>query len=496
MLVLELKLIQMNNYKHLTLTLVLVLYTLFTEAQQNNSMFLMHQLPESNLLNPAIKTPCKWYVGIPVLSSLHVNYANNMFSYNNLITSTGEGTYEPDIENAVKQLHWRNYIGTEVHTQWLAIGHNYRDYSLTFTITEKNNFPLTLPREALELVWQGNSQFEGETVSLKGTGLYFKHYREYALSVSKPTHNGGRWGIRAKLLFGKLNIATRSTNIDITTDENSFDLNFKGDLLIHSSLPIIVDVEDNIISNVSYDESVSTKDLLLNRKNPGFAIDLGYVYPYSDKIELSASIIDLGFIRWRSNLNTFDGNGDFKYEGVVDDNIEVGDGYFNHLSDAFMDSMKMEVYQKKYTTFLPTQIMLGANYKINYKFSAGLVGNMQIYRTKLIPSLTLMSQYELLRNIHIMASYTAQLYSLKQVGLGLVYGKSPVQFYVISDNIVGLIWPLSAQRANLRFGFNLIFGCGKDKNKRSPSNKYSTCFGMEQTNQKKYMKKVKKRKHN
>ena len=54
--------------------------------------------------------------------------------------------------------------------------------------------------------------------------------------------------------------------------------------------------------------------------------------------------------------------------------------------------------------------------------------------------------------------------SLANLGFGLGYGRSPVQLYLVSDNILGFILPMSAKNINLRFGLNLIFGCREEVN--------------------------------
>ena len=36
-----------------------------TRAQQANTLYLMHAVPQSNLLNPAVQIQCRYYVGIP-----------------------------------------------------------------------------------------------------------------------------------------------------------------------------------------------------------------------------------------------------------------------------------------------------------------------------------------------------------------------------------------------------------------------------------------------
>lgn len=453
-------------------------------AQQNHSLFFMHYLPESNLLNPAVPISCKWYAGIPVLSSTHLNYGNSSFTYNQLFTATGNGLYEATIDNVVNQLHRRNYFGSELHTQLFALGYRSGDYSFMFTITEKNNLPVTYPKKAIMLLWGGNRQFEGESASLKGSGAYLNHYREYAVSASKYTNDGIYIGARAKLLFGKFNVSPKSTDISLTTDETTFNLFFEGDLKVRTSLPIIVEPRENDIGEITYNDALSPMELIFNRKNPGFALDFGIIYPFSDKIELSASLIDLGFIRWGSNLNTFKGEGEFAYEGFLSDTIEP-ESYFNHLINSFTDSMEIDVTQEKYTTFLPPRIIAGGTYEITNTLKAGVQGEVLVHKSKIIPSATVSAHYNPVNSLQLMASYTVQHYSLKNLGLGIVVGRNPLQFYAISDNLIGNIWPMSTRNINLRFGLNINLGCNIREEKPGGKGMLSgNCYWLEKSIQK------------
>lgn len=455
-------------------------------SQQNHSLFFMHYLPESNLLNPAIPITCKWYVGIPALSSIHMNYGNSSFTYNQLFSSSGSGTYEADINKVVNQLHWRNFIGSEFHTQLFALGYRRGEYSFMFTITEKNNTPVFYPREAIMLLWGGNTQFEGETASLRGTGVYFNHYREYALSVSKLTKEGILIGGRAKLLFGKLNISPSLMNIALQTDETTFNLDFSGDLKVRTSLPIIVENDGNSIGNIQYNDAVNPMSLALNRKNPGGAIDLGIIYPYSDKIQLSVSLIDLGVIRWGSNLNTFNGSGEFQYTGFIGDSLN-SETYFDNLLNAFSDSMQLNATPDKYWTVLPPRIIAGGTYKLRDDLKAGVQGEAIFHRSKIIPSATISAHYEPFDALQVMASYTVQYYSLKNFGFGIVVGRNPLQFYAISDNLIGNIWPLTTRNLNLRFGLNINLGCREKQKESVPGGKgmlQGNCYWLEKSIQK------------
>jgi hypothetical protein len=464
-------------------------------AQQDHTLYLMHCLPESNLINPAVPISCKWYIGLPVLSSVHLNYANSSFSYNTLFNKTGNGIYETDVNKAIKSLHLRNFISTELHIQLFALGYRRDDYSFVFTITEKNNLSVTYPKKPVMLLWGGNFQFAGESAGFKGSGLYFTHYREYALNASKHLGDGKYFGVRAKLLFGKLNFSSRSTTLNLFTNGTFYDLTLDGEVSANSSLPIVVDAANNQLNSISVSDNINPLQLALNRKNPGFAIDAGIVYPYSDKIELSASVIDLGFIRWRSNLNDIKASGNFTYKGPISDSVPT-ETYINDLMNSFSDSMHFDVSQKKYTTFLPTRILAGASYQINPWLLTGIQGEAIFYRTKIIPSFTLTAQAEPINNIRIIASYSLQYYDPKCLGLGLVLGRNPVQFYIISDDVPAMIWPLSARNINLRFGLNINLGCRIKEPSKGGSGKgmlQGNCYWLEKSIQKRYQKLKKKK---
>jgi hypothetical protein len=446
-------------------------------------------------MNPAVPITCKWYIGIPVLSSVHANYGNSGFSYKNVFSTSAEGSYQVDIDQLVRGLHNRNYIGTEIHTQLLAIGYRQNNYSFVFTITEKDNLTVTYPKKVIQLAWDGNTQFEGEEISFKGTGTYYTHYREFALAISEHKKDGLYYGLRAKLLFGKLNISPRSTDISMYTDENTFNLAFQGDVKVHSSAPLIVETDNGQVSNISVNEGADIMSLIFNRKNPGFAIDAGIIYPYSEKLELSASIIDLGFIRWRSNLNTFTGNGQYDYEGPLNDTLNTSNTYWNEIENAFLDSINLVTSQKKYTTFLPPRIIGAANYTFSNKLKVGAQSEVIFHRSKILPSLTLSSNYNLFRHTYVMASYTVQYNTLRNLGLGLTFGRNPLQFYVISDNAAGFVWPLSSRNFNLRFGLNINLGCNI-KTKGSPKHGalQGNCYWLEKEIQKNYQKEKRKKK--
>jgi len=243
------------------------------------------------------------------------------------------------------------------------------------------------------------------------------------------------------------------------------------------SAPIIINQINGRVNSFSYDQNVSLTQLLLNRKNWGIAFDMGFIKQYNKKIIISGSILDLGFIRWRSNLNNINTNGQFFYQGPLADSIQSAN-YVRDLVAALQDSMHIEVTNKAYTTYLPTKFYLGATYAVLTKVKAGLLFSSVLYETKLVTAATVSGDYNPYRHFHIVLSYSLMYRSYTNIGLGFSLGRGPVQFYAVSDNIAGIIWPLSARNINLRFGLNINLGCNVKSNNEStrwPAESPGTC---------------------
>lgn len=444
----------------------LLTLSLLVSGQQNQQLFQMHYLGESNFLNPAVQSECKVFIGIPLLSSIHFNYANSGFSYRQLVENTGDSTSQLQIDRVVNRLGLRTLIATELHFTWLALGYNFNDYYFAFSIIEKNNIPVTLSKDLFTLPWRGNTPFEGENASSRGTAIYAMHYREFALGISKQTGLGNFIGVKGKLLFGKLNAALPRSNVSLYTDPTYFDLTLDGELRMNLSAPLIIEEENGQINSIAYDESSDILQLIFNRKNWGIAFDAGFIQQFNDRISISGSIVDLGFIRWRSYLNNISTSEEFTYRGIL---VDTG-----NVAESIIDSITFEVSHDPYFTMLPLKLYLGADYSLSEKVSLRGLTSAVIYRTKIVPALTLGADYNPFGHFHLVGSYSLMYRAFNIVGLGFSIGRGPLQFYAISDNIAGMIWPLSARNLNLRFGLNLNFGC---REKEEKPDKYSLGIG-------------------
>ncbi len=428
-------------------------------SQQNNTLFFMHSVPQSNFLNPAIQNECKLFIGLPVISSIHVNIANSGFTLGQLLEKQANDSFRIDADFVAKKLAPRNFLSTEIHTTVLAVGLRRDPYYYTFTINEKNNAILFYPRDMVLFGLEGNTQFEGQWLSFNGTGLLFNHYREFALGISKNIDRYKTVGIRAKLLFGKLNIETSRMNVRMFTEQNTFDLLFDINARANASFPYSIETDGyNYNPVLRYDAPVIK--YIFNRRNPGIAFDAGFIYKYTDDITLSGSILDLGFIYYGSNLTNYSLRGEYLYTGPLGDTI-FSESYLRDLFNSVNATMDEKLTYNSYLHFLSPTLLLGATLRKSPRLSFNALIFNKFYKMKYQNGITLSALSKPLKNMETSLSWSYMNRSVLNLGFGFAYGKTPVQFYLVSDNILAPLVPMHVKNINLRFGFNIHLGCYK-----------------------------------
>ena len=175
----------------------------------------MHSLPEANYLNPAVQIKCGVFIGLPVVSSFHMNIANSGFTADKLITLYTDGTVRRKNTMHIPDFPRRNYFLTEFHSVLLAVGVKRNEFYYNFTITEKDNSLLGYTSDLMDFTLRGSDEFEGKILELQGTRAVFNHLREYAFGVSKEYSPRLTLGIKVKLLFGKFNFSTGNSSFGL-----------------------------------------------------------------------------------------------------------------------------------------------------------------------------------------------------------------------------------------------------------------------------------------
>jgi len=448
---------------------------------QDKTQYLLHEIPQSISLNPAIVYSCRNYIELPIISQIQAYYRNSGFSHKQIFDDnqgiTGDTT-QLDLDGLSNALGNRNHIRLGGRVNLLGFGLGYNDWFFSLNINNRSNLRLSFNRDIIDARdgnWDLTTNLPRE-ININGTGLHFLNFTEVAFGAGVSVYPGLSVGGRIKYLLGSAHLQTRRSDIRLLTSESPIELTGLSDLLIRGSLPATIQVgNDGYIEGINYNvQSYSDLMPFLFSWNHGIAIDAGVIYEYSEKIELSASLLDLGFIHWRNNINVISQEEDFVFQGIdLNNYLLVGNetDFLQALEDSIYSSFSLDTSTDPYVALTPARLIAGASYQWKKNIELGAVFEVEVLSSRFYPSLTLTAIARPSEVLTGSLSYSFMDRGFNSFGFGLVFGNGPLQLYLVSDNIPvnyvretesRLFWPYNSRTMNIRAGINIIFGC-KDK---------------------------------
>ena len=298
---------------------VFIAVSLQLSAQtQDMGMHNLLQVPQSQYNNPANVPFCKFYIGFPALSSLYVGFSQNALIAENFISQRADDSLYIDVDNFIESLHKRNYLFAQVDEEILSFGFQFKEkHYFSFNLTEHMYFRMGYPKDFMEFLAYGNGANFDKEMEVGGFSLNMAHYREMGFGYSYIYDDKWTFGARYKLLFGLSNLWTKETHLSLHTAEEDYFITASANLEAHAHLP-----EAAWLSmQGEEDEEVDIGEYMMNFGNMGMGIDLGATYKMDDKWTFGASVIDLGYIRFKGEENTrsfksINPEGSFTFQGI------------------------------------------------------------------------------------------------------------------------------------------------------------------------------------
>ncbi|MFC2086693.1 DUF5723 family protein [Bacteroidota bacterium] len=442
------------------ISFILLIFPVQSKTQQLSTLYFVREIHQSRIMNPAYPLNCRVYIGLPVVSSINLDLKVPL-SYNELFSErTDQSNHVMDFDLVFDRLRRKNFVSVQTDIHLISLGYRYKKSSFTFDLTERLLVTAGIPRDVLfPLMGNANELFLGKASNLDGLGVNLNYYREYALGWTYEPSKYVSFGIRPKVLFGKLNLDFRRTEIKLFTDSTLDYITISSNSTIHSSLPINLEISNTgQVETFDFDNSVSLYKLVLNRENPGMALDFGMHYkPEDSPFNFYGSITDLGFIYWRTNPINIRQGGELKYSGP-DEVRNVDESYFTDLLDSLQNEFLVNNTRDNYGIFLPFKIYLGTTWHITDRIFLGALSRTKYYKRTLSPSFTFSANTVIFKNLYSSVSYSYLNGSFKNVGIGMGFGTRNLQFYGLTDNALVFI-PQEVRNVNIRFGMNMYFGC-------------------------------------
>jgi hypothetical protein len=390
-----------------------------------------------------------------------------------------------NVDKFLAKIKDKNSMEPEVAIQLLGVGFSVgKDGYVFLDINDRIDGNIVLPGDLFKLALKGNEGFVGNKIDLSSLRGDIKYYREIGVGFSKNFTDKLRIGIKGKLLFGiaDASIDNKALGISVNSDySHTFDAN----LAVNISGPVNVymdskhNIDSVVFDNNRFKTSSGITDFLSGKKNMGLGMDIGATYDLTDRIVLSASLTDLGFIRWNKDVTNLKANNHFEFSGLNMLDYFNGTKTLDEIGNNMLDSLKNAFVVSKtktsFTTYLPFGISLGGSYNITKQISVGLLSYSRVIEKQFREALTLSANINLGNALSTSLSYTAENYQYDNLGAGLAFRAGIAQFYLVSDRIpiswnkisdknTNIILPANWNTFNLRLGMNLVFG-NKSKEK-------------------------------
>lgn len=350
----------------------------------------------------------------------------------------------------------------------LGIGDKYG--FTTFNIKSRTSAEIVLPKELFGFMKAGLAT--GDYL-IENTHMNAVSYAEFTLTRSHRIIDNLNIGLGLKYLYGMAYVDGNIDQIDAQISDDVWRVNTKG--YVRASVPgarYKYDQETGALNgfdNYSFDSSSDIPS------SGGFAVDLGAEYDLQDYVEglkVSASICDLGFIKW-NNLYKFatdyDEYVEFRGFNQYDIDNPDDDKTIKNLGDAFQDMVRFYPVEKdaSETIGLDVTFRLGAEY--NMPFAEWVsAGELLTIRTGLYPyissnttvCLSPSDWFDFVGNLGF-SSYGSSF------GLMMNFHPSVVNMFIAVDRFNAKInpqfVPVNDFGVNVSLGLSLAFGQRRDK---------------------------------
>jgi hypothetical protein len=463
----------MNIRKYILTVFVAFVVLVPVPGQNPMGLYFMETIPQSHQINPAMQPRANTFVSLPSVNALFqsdmafddvfqevsgewITPLSQRFDYSNIYGPIGDAA------------NINQYSDVDI----LGVGfRSGRDY-FTFTIGIRSVTQSGLPSDLFKIAELGFP--DGENFDFSSTRIKQALYHELAFGYSREWNDKFTFGLKFKPLFGIVGGVTDIDRFQLNISRTQWDMMVAG--TVYSSAP--VDVEEGLPGD--FPESIETRDLsddevsdyFKSFNNGGMAFDLGAIYRYDDQFTFSVALTNLGYIRFKDDLNSLSFNGTYSFDGI---NVEGSDEdeieqAFEDIADSIKTVIEYDVKHEKFSVPLSPLLYLGGSYRLTPAVTFGLLSRSVFQQHNFRQDFNLSANLQPYNFVAFNLNYGISLNGGNGVGMGTSFLLGPLQLYFAADYVPmryaevtfddGDSFPMVYRQKDLgfRFGLNLIFG--------------------------------------
>ena len=438
------------------------LLTCLAAARAQDALALYHweAVPKRLLLNPAARVEHRAWLSLPVVghvgTSLQLPWSTaNVLALGDrgLAEAFGEGVEDLplDVPAVIRGVEGVGQVRLTSRVNLLSAGVNTRAGLFSLHLDQQVDAHAAIGPAPARGLYFGEAAVLADGLDVRGTHYDASVRTALALGYQvAPRHTGWRLGVNVKVT--KTQAHARLADIDsevIRTDT--------GVAVLFTGAQQVGGLSDVYEGRVDGDELGVGR--LLAGGNLGLGVDLGAAYLIGERLELSASVTDLGFQRlgwesgeygFRERLTVGESEPLSSREVVtVGEFVEEGDA----LGNAGRDSL---TNRDAYTRPLPAAVYLGGEYRFAGDHALGLTVRNSLRNGRLQTATAVSLHLRPHRSLEANASVTYSNLGGVGVGFGASLQLAVLQVYAGSDNVLALVRPEGARWGSAVAGVTLL----------------------------------------
>lgn len=342
-----------------------------------------------------------------------------------------------------------NFVNFESDFEIISASFKINKNYFSLFITNKTWFEYRFPRDLLSLAWRGNAQFIGSAADFNGIGIDFNNYNEYALGWSRSFADKFSVGARVKYLQGLMNFKTAKSDITLKVDTTTYWLTTDYSVKIKIAAPFDTNGFD-----------INSPKDILTFGNKGIGLDFGGTYKITNKLSISASLLDLGYIHWTKNTKSYYiDEGKLKFEGIKIDSTfsyDFSDSALKVLVDTLVEKFKFHKNYEPFSVGLNPKFYLSAAYDLTKNDKIGVIIYNRFYHYYNFMNYSLLYQHRFGDFLSLTTAFSLNSRGFGKIGAGITWRILGSNFYIITDNITGFLNLKNMQSLSLNFGWYYV----------------------------------------
>lgn len=357
-------------------------------AQQNlRSGYFLDGYTYKYKMNPSAQGE-RGFIAIPVLGNFGLGLESNVslsnFVYPGVdgpVTFLNSSVSDDAFLDGLKN---RTEINANINTSILAVGFRTGKSYHTLDLSLRTDVGAALPKDLLRFIksgaYDGNQGYSFNNLAAKGDARI-----ELAYGYSRSITDWLTVGARVKMLMGLARADMLMGRIDLGMDAEEWTVRADGNLSIAG--PVTIPTKSSghqpdalDWANMTFPSSAGEITSAIT-DNIGFAADLGVTADFLEYFTASASILDMGFVKWNNEMTAATPSDTWIFNGFEDLGVTGGESIGYQLSTIGEELLEVFNFNKtasgvKETSKLSMTLHLGLEARMPFyeRLSFGILG--------------------------------------------------------------------------------------------------------------------------